>query len=347
MSELLYVPMIDSIIATHESLEKLKPKLIFNQLQAFLNRTFTSDQRHNLKKLIKTRISKLQNQRKKDDEYLIIAKENQLKCFTDLIIDKIRSQIWKDLLYTQNQQDSTIADDKIEETVEDTAPNTTENTPSSLENPTNTRNQISTLYRKNMTLMYQLDHELNPFNLAPTTKNFIKCRQLEAKRKRTKTFYKNYEDTLKVKSAIDSKKLFTWSSDIQNLLNIKDPLTTPEVLYLTHRYLKEHNLFKNSTFHPDNKTLFLGPDSCKFSMTKLFKILESHTQSSVGTLFPDNSRVLKQRPDIFIPTDNYNITQQLWDDKTTEFLQNVDILEEFHALYKTYNRKTIKKKKNA
>jgi hypothetical protein len=324
-----YISIIDSIIKTNEFPNDLKSKDVIKQLQSFLNINFTSTERHNIKKLINKRISKYQIQIKQDEINKKIAIESHLNTLNLMISKKIETKAWRELLYIQNV-----------DTCSELTINSSTKSKKKIDISSNNE-LISKINRENITLCYQLNHSLNPFLFIPLKEEFIERRRINVK-KNKKTIPKSFtfEDSLVVNQSKSLDNLFSWSEEVQNLLNIIYPLTPQEVLYLVSRYIKEHNLYKDSKFISDSKTTFLQTSGNK--ITNILEKLNSHRKLQVGFIEDDGSRILNESPNSPIPLEAYNINKELLTSTIEIVSNNTNTLKSFPKLYKS----GIRKRKN-
>lgn len=326
-----YTALVDSLVRLGEG--KVRSSRIVKQLQAFLNVTFDESIKRKLKRLSRNLTEQYNEELKHNEELRKIAVAKQCESMHFLIEKKLKTKAWLDLLYTQNMSraDPTPVAEKHSDRPE---ANLAPDLPSDAMTP-------AKLYRQNLTLLFRLNHDLNPHLFAPKKEVYRARRQLEAKRKKSRMKYDTFEDSIYTTQISPSQHLYTWSESIHDLTNIKEPLTMNEVIYLVFRYARENKLFRKSLFYSNEHTSFLLSNDEPVDSKSLFQKVISHKILRVGHVAQDGVRYNNSAKSdnssatCIIPTDAYNVPGELLQKHFESVSANTDIQSSFSTLFKS------------
>lgn len=324
-----YTPLIDSLIRIGEG--KVRSSRIVKQLESFLNITFEKSVKHDLKRLSDSRIEQYHKNSKRQEELRMLATAKRSESMHFLVGNKLKTKAWLELLYTQNlgvgTQESIPTADEIP-----VLPGTKVEDDASFDIAA-----MATLYRNNITLLYRLDHDLNPYFVAPQKDLFRARRQLEARRKKSRMKHSTFENSIQTTQLSASQHLYTWSANIQKLLKIEHPLSMNEVIYLVFRYAREKKLYSQSLFHSNDLTSFFSSHGEPLDSKTLFQRVISNKLQRVGYITQNGTRYTSSdgSADCHIPTDAYNIPEVLLQRHFAAVCALTDVQSSFPTLFKS------------
>ena len=329
-----YTPLIDSLIRIGEG--KVRASRIVKQLESFLNITLEKSVRHDLKKLSHSRIEEYHKDFTQKEELRKISSAKRFESMHFLVENKLKTKAWLELLYTQN-----LGLDKQESTPDaGETPSLPEAKADNYESSDSTT--LATLYRENITLLYRLDHDLNPYLFAPEKDIYRARRQLEARRKKSRMKHSTFENSIQTTQISASQHLYTWSANIQRLLKIQHPLSMNEVIYLVFRYAREKKLYSQSLFHSNDSTSFLLSHDEPIDSKTLFQKVISNKLQRVGHIAQDGKRYTSSddSAEYIIPIDAYNISEVLFQKHFAAVSALTDVQSSFSTLFKSNANKS-------
>lgn len=313
-----YKTLIEALINSSLPDENLHSNEIVRQLESFLNTRFDKSIKHDLKKIAHKSISDCRKIEIEREQLYKNAKEVQEKSIQSLIAPKLKTRAWLNSLYLQNvdpeHQEEIINEGIEEEAVDYSMP------------PETTQTKLTSIWRENISLMYRLNHSLNPYSFAPTREKFKERRQINYKRRQAslRSNYKSNNESCLTDYTSITTPLFTWSINMQNLLNIEAPLSTKEVVSLVFKYINKHKLMKDSRFYCDDKTEFISHTPCSSKI--VFQHIIANKIDKVGRISRDGVRTFNDGT--IIPITEYNINEE-------PVIQPTNLSSSFSTIFKS------------